>query len=133
MKTVLILCGGKSEEHEISLISAKGILAALDRKKYKPLIVGISKQGIWYLEEESSFFIGQFQADQIALNEKAPTVTFVPFSNDKKQGTLLSENRSYIFDIVFPILHGRLYENAFSPSITDVNIEINNSLDLLNY
>ena len=120
MKTVLILCGGKSEEHEISLISAKGILAALDRKKYKPLIVGISKQGIWYLEEESSFFIGQFQADQIALNEKAPTVTFVPFSNDKKQGTLLSENRSYIFDIVFPILHGRFGEDGTLQGMLDI-------------
>lgn len=30
MKTLLILCGGRSEEHEISLISAKGILDALD-------------------------------------------------------------------------------------------------------
>ena len=39
MKTVLILCGGRSEEHEISLISAKGILDALDRKAYKPLVV----------------------------------------------------------------------------------------------
>ena len=55
-KTVLLLCGGKSEEHEISLISAKCLLDAFDRKLFTPLIVGISRKGVWYLEEEESFF-----------------------------------------------------------------------------
>ncbi|NDC24789.1 MAG: D-alanine--D-alanine ligase A, partial [Proteobacteria bacterium] len=41
-KTVLLLCGGKSEEHEISLISAKCLLDAFDRKLYTPIVVGIS-------------------------------------------------------------------------------------------
>lgn len=120
MKTVLILCGGRSDEHEISLISAKGILDALDRKTYTPLIVGISKKGIWHLEQENSFFVGEFRADKIKLNESTPTVTLAPFSNKQKQGTLLCEGKTYTFDIVFPILHGRFGEDGTLQGMLDM-------------
>jgi len=120
MKTVLILCGGRSDEHEISLISAKGILDALDRRLYTPLLVGISKKGTWHLEQEAHFFLGEFRADKIKLNESTPTVTLAPFSNEKKQGTLLCEGKFYTFDIVFPILHGRFGEDGTLQGMLDM-------------
>ena len=120
MKTVLILCGGRSDEHEISLISAKGILDALDRKTYSPLLVGISKKGVWHLEQENSFFTGEFRADKIKLNESVPTVTIAPFSNNKRQGTLLCEGKTYTFDVVFPILHGRFGEDGTLQGMLDM-------------
>jgi len=120
MKTVLILCGGRSEEHEISLISAKGILDALDRKSYKPLLVGISKTGTWHLEDENSFYVGDFRADKIKLNEKAPTVTLAPFSNEKRQGSLLCEGKTFSFDVVFPILHGKFGEDGTLQGMLDM-------------
>lgn len=120
MKTVLLLCGGKSDEHEISLISAKGILDALDRKHYQPLVVGISKNGVWHLEDENSFYLGEFRADKIQLNTNRPTVTLAPFSNDKRQGMLLCEGKSYSFDVVFPILHGRFGEDGTLQGMLDM-------------
>ncbi|HEY7219404.1 MAG TPA: D-alanine--D-alanine ligase A, partial [Candidatus Binatia bacterium] len=48
---VALLFGGKSAEHEISLISARNIYAAMDRKKYDVLAVGIDKQGRWHVDE----------------------------------------------------------------------------------
>jgi D-alanine-D-alanine ligase len=42
-----IVCGGKSSEHEISCISAAGVLSAIDLEKYEPHLIGISKSGKW--------------------------------------------------------------------------------------
>lgn len=42
-----ILFGGKSVEHEVSLLSAKNVVAALDRKRYTPVLLKINKRGQW--------------------------------------------------------------------------------------
>ena len=45
---VAIICGGRSSEHEISCISAAGVLSAIDRTIYQPILIGISKNGKWF-------------------------------------------------------------------------------------
>ena len=54
--TIGLICGGTSGEHEISLISAYNIQAALDREKYNVLLIGIDKNGGWYLGNNQSFW-----------------------------------------------------------------------------
>ena len=44
---ILILFGGQSAEHEISVISARSVYKALDRTRYTPVLVGISRSGQW--------------------------------------------------------------------------------------
>ena len=51
---VALLFGGKSAEHEISLISARNIFEAMDKKKYDVVAVGIDKQGRWLVDEKAS-------------------------------------------------------------------------------
>jgi D-alanine-D-alanine ligase len=119
-KTVLLLCGGKSEEHEISLISAKCLLDAFDRKLFTPLIVGISRKGVWYLEEEESFFTGEFRADKIKLNENRPEVALIPFLSVNGKGQLLCEGQTLSFDVVFPILHGPFGEDGTLQGLLDL-------------
>jgi len=46
---VAVICGGKSAEHEVSLRSAYSIVSAMDRKKYSVKVIGIDKDGRWYL------------------------------------------------------------------------------------
>jgi D-alanine-D-alanine ligase len=111
-KNILILCGGVSPEHEISLISTKGILDALDRTKYTPVIVGISKTGVWHLETENNFYTGDFIADKIKLNMSTPTVSLKPYKNENKRGELLSQNTKIEFDCIFPMLHGKNGEDG---------------------
>ena len=48
-KRVAIICGGRSSEHEISCISAGGVLGAIDRTRYEPVLIGITKAGKWVL------------------------------------------------------------------------------------
>ena len=46
-KRVLILFGGRSAEHEVSVISARSVYRALDRDRYVPVLVGIDGEGNW--------------------------------------------------------------------------------------
>lgn len=117
--TVLILCGGRSEEHEISLISAKGILLALDRTRFTPILVGISRTGIWYFENEENYFEGLFRADAIRLNQSAPTIQLLPYCVDG-QGILCGDFGRKTFDVVFPILHGPFGEDGTIQGFFDI-------------
>ena len=47
-QTLAIIAGGKSPEHEISLISAFNIMSAVDKTKFDCMIIGISKTGKWF-------------------------------------------------------------------------------------
>src|SRR5512141_273538 len=49
-----ILFGGRSAEHEVSILSARNILAALDRSRFEPVLVGIDKAGRWLLQSEAA-------------------------------------------------------------------------------
>jgi D-alanine-D-alanine ligase len=121
MKNVLILCGGRSAEHEISLISAKGILDALDRTQYQPCLVGIAKDGTWYWQDEKDYYQGEFIADKIRLNENRPTVTLAPYLTKGREGVLeVSGGKRVEFDVVFPILHGQYGEDGTLQGMLDM-------------
>lgn len=120
MKTLLVLCGGKSDEHEISLISAKCILDALDRRELTPLVVGISKRGVWHLEDEKTFFTGELRADRIRLNESAAAVTLAPYVGADGRGKLVSGTREIGFDAVFPVIHGKNGEDGTLQGLLDL-------------
>lgn len=50
--TLGILFGGASSEHDISCISAKSILENIDKEKYNIVMLGITKQGEWFLFDD---------------------------------------------------------------------------------
>ena len=54
MKKICLIFGGKSSEHEVSLRSASAILSGIDTSKYEVLLLGITKDGKWYLFEGDS-------------------------------------------------------------------------------
>lgn len=119
-KDILFLCGGRSDEHEISLISAKCALDALDRSLFKPIVVGISKKGVWHLCDEKTFFLGEFRADKIRLNEDAPQVSLAPYPSKDGQGQLFCNGKTITFDGVFPILHGQFGEDGTLQGMLDL-------------
>ncbi|MEO1253383.1 MAG: D-alanine--D-alanine ligase family protein [Bacteroidota bacterium] len=96
MKNLLILCGGQSPEHVISIRSTKNVLGAIDRTKYQVMIIGISELGEWRLLKEDEL------ANTVTSQEGSP-VTIHPgydhcFFCDSQP---LSRP-----DVVFPVLHG---------------------------
>lgn len=106
-----IIFGGRSAEHEISLLSASSIINSTDAEKYESVLIGIDKIGVWFLCERSSI-INADNPKRIALDTSgARRIIFAPGSG----GVIASrETGEYIehIDVAFPILHGPYGEDG---------------------
>jgi D-alanine-D-alanine ligase len=101
---VAIICGGKSSEHEISCISANGILDAIDRSKFEPVLIGITKSGKWLLLPDDTTFI--------TLNGALPTVPESGIEVSITSQGLFSGGKNLAIEVAFPILHGTYGEDG---------------------
>ncbi len=113
---VMVVFGGKSGEHEISLISAASILRAIDKDKYNIFTVGITKEGIWKLYEGPIDDIENGNWEQIAdeaRNEKnyGKSMCLLPIGEDSNI-VVLGDGRKEKIDVVFPVLHGPFGEDG---------------------
>ncbi len=107
-----ILFGGKSAEHEISLLSAKNIIDTLDRNNYEPVLIGIDKSGRWLMGEPSRFLLKTSDPKLIAINKAdSKFVALVPQSKGRLT-CLGSGPLDKAVDVVFPVLHGPLGEDG---------------------
>ena len=109
MQTILVLFGGCSTEYEVSLQSVHGVLQALDRSRFTPLTVGITREGRWlrYPGGLSHLETGDWQAQ--------PDCVPCTLSLDRGDRRLLwldGSGRSEGFDAAFPILHGKNAEDG---------------------
>lgn len=104
-----ILFGGQSAEHEVSLQSAKNIIASLNREKYEPVLIGIDKTGRWHLQEESTYLLHAENPKLIALNKSSDAVSLTPWKSD---ANIHSKQGSQGIDVIFPVLHGPLGEDG---------------------
>jgi len=110
-KKVLILFGGKSGEHEVSIVSAKSVYQALDRSKYDVVLVGINKEGRWLLPDESRLLAQSSNPKLVTLNATEQSVAMLPYHsvgglvNASAKGATPSAG-GLNFDVVLPILHG---------------------------
>ncbi len=103
-KRVAIICGGRSSEHEISCISAGGVLSAIDRSKFEPVLIGISKSGKWFLlDEKTSLSIE---------DEKLPTIPESGTAVALDANGFTSAGTNLNIDLVFPLLHGPYGEDG---------------------
>ena len=71
---VIILFGGRSAEHEISILSARNVLGALDRSRFEPVLVGIDRAGRWHRESERTLAGATGDPRALALDPAAPAV-----------------------------------------------------------
>ncbi|NIR31615.1 MAG: D-alanine--D-alanine ligase [Gammaproteobacteria bacterium] len=106
-----ILFGGRSAEHEVSLQSAKNVLDAIDKDKYDVVLIGIDRDGQWYLNDASRFLL-ESPSELKVLAQADQGVALVPGEGGAHlvrrddQGTLGS------VDVVFPVLHGPFGEDG---------------------
>ena len=106
--TIGLIFGGKSGEHEVSLVSARSIFAALDKKKYDVKLIGIDKVGKWHLGNPKNFWLNGDDTKKIRLNLESTSVMIVNRSIQAiDSGKKLSE-----VDVFFPITHGTFGEDG---------------------
>ncbi|MBK8348291.1 MAG: D-alanine--D-alanine ligase [Saprospiraceae bacterium] len=112
-----IIIGGKSPEHAISLRSGKSVVAALDKDKYDITLIGITKEGNWYLQDPNDFLL---HADDNKLISLKPSDTRVFLDTDGKKTNLHNRknNRKICkIDAAFPVLHGAFGEDGIIQGI----------------
>ena len=103
-KTVAIICGGPSSEHEVSCVSGGGVLKGLDTKLFTPLLIGITKAGKWVaLDENYPLTI---------KNKIMPTIDDNGTSVQLAQGGLVINGSLVKIDCAFSILHGEFGEDG---------------------
>src|SRR5690606_2168588 len=74
-----------------------------------------------HLEEEKTYFQGEFRADRIRLNESAPPVKVAPYVDGNGRGSLQVEGGASLpFDVVFPIVHGQFGEDGTLQGFLDL-------------
>jgi D-alanine-D-alanine ligase len=108
--TIGILFGGKSAEHEISLLSAKSIIDALDKKKYTPVLIAIDKTGKWLFNTESNLLLNS----TIKSTDANCAIALIPECGGKVINFSKSTKPNNIqkLDVVFPVLHGTYGEDG---------------------
>jgi D-alanine-D-alanine ligase len=98
-----ILFGGRSGEHEVSLLSAASILKAIDRTKFEVVPMGIAKSGQWLdAEAAETLLAGDQTALPLQLEASAAEAGLIPPSG-ALTGTI---------DLIFPVLHGTFGEDG---------------------
>jgi D-alanine-D-alanine ligase len=108
---VIVLFGGRSAEHEISLLSARNVYLALDRQRFDPLPVSIDKQGRWRIEPEQTLLGATGDPRQVRLVASgAELVVPVRPQQDSESAALGQILRKD--DVVFPVLHGTYGEDG---------------------
>ena len=131
-----ILFGGRSGEHEVSLLSAASVLNAIDKEKYEVVPIGITKDGRWLTAEHAEHLLqGKLMLEPRNLRAGDPETTpsaavlargesvvvppepvhrqsgLVPFQTDAAMMRRASD-RAINVDVIFPVLHGTFGEDG---------------------
>jgi D-alanine-D-alanine ligase len=110
---VIILFGGRSAEHEVSLLSARNVFLALDRDRFEPMLVGIDKQGQWRLEPDKTLIDATGDPRMLKLVAAGRELA-VPVHPQTKDLANSDGSRPLLAgdDVVFPVLHGTYGEDG---------------------
>ncbi len=100
-----VIMGGRSGEHEVSLMSARSVLSALDPEKYEITQVGITHDGAWLSGEnvlEAMLNGDNSRLQPVFLFPDPTRKGFYSYHAGDRQASLYAQ-----IDVVFPVLHGR--------------------------
>lgn len=112
---VAVIMGGKSGEHEVSLASARSVMAAMDPSKYEIYPIGIDKEGCWITQGDPMALLSA-QADaapRLQAQEERRYDGIARAEDDRRDlvpGT--RDSRFPQVDVVFPVLHGTFGEDG---------------------
>lgn len=103
-----VIFGGRSGEHEVSIVSADSVINALDPAKYSIIPIGIAKDGAWYAGAEAMSRLKE------QINDPEARVT-LPVDPLLQQLIPLGKGVGEVFerlDVIFPVVHGPLGEDG---------------------
>lgn len=111
-----VVFGGRSGEHEVSLMSARSVLAAMDLAKYSVTQIGISRGGAWLVGEHVLDAMESGRLEELSPAVLLPDPTWPglyalqPVA--QSHASLLHLSRLEGLDVIFPVLHGTFGEDG---------------------
>ena len=107
---IAVIYGGRSGEHEVSLISAAAIANGI-KKEHKVILIGITKEGKWYLQPDSEYerICKDTKAVLTITKDESKAVTIVPAGG---KNAFVAGGKPLDIDVVFPALHGTYGEDG---------------------
>lgn len=109
-----ILFGGRSAEHEVSILSAQSVYKALDPAKYDVTMIGIGKDGRWLLPRETKALLATSDVRAVKIPTDATAVTLLPYESENNSVIAVDAGGPSVskFDVIFPVLHGSYGEDG---------------------
>ncbi len=107
-----ILFGGKSGEHEVSLVSAASVMKRLDAEKFEAVMIGIDRDGRWYLQDEPKV---DTETHGMILRKSIDNKVYVLPGDG-----LYCRGKSLELSVVFPVLHGTFGEDGTVQGLLEI-------------
>lgn len=106
---VAVIFGGRSGEHEVSLMSARSVLSVLDVQRYEVTQIGITHEGVW--------LTGENVLEKFESNTTDGLLPVIVSPDPSEKGIFVLENGSGFrkwadVDVFFPVLHGTFGEDG---------------------
>jgi D-alanine-D-alanine ligase len=111
---VALLFGGQSAEHEISILSARNVLAALDRSRFEPVLIGIDKAGRWLAQDPHKLLASEADPRLVRVQPGLPVHISASPAAPAQNPTIGR------IDVVFPIMHGTLGEDGAIQGLLEI-------------
>lgn len=116
-----IIFGGKSGEHEVSIVSATNVSKALDPAKYEVTLIGIDKTGRWVRTDPHLLLSNAANPRLVKLNKESNSVSLVPYESRTALLPVIDGGAAPAtgdlegsggFDVLIPVLHGTYGEDG---------------------
>jgi D-alanine-D-alanine ligase len=110
-----VLFGGRSGEHEVSLVSAASVIRGLDPDKYEPVPIGISKEGHWLIGGAAQKLLPEVLkvGQRIVMSADPTDAALIPLDRTAGAG-------GQRLDVVFPVMHGTYGEDGTIQGLLDL-------------
>lgn len=108
-----ILFGGQSAEHEVSILSARNVLAALDPSRFEPILIGIDKTGRWLTQDARQLLAGGSNPRLVRIEGGMPVR--LPLSAESTPSSAAGR-----LDVIFPVLHGTFGEDGTIQGLLEI-------------
>ncbi len=93
-----IIFGGRSAEHEVSVVSAQGVMAAMETERFRPVPIGVTRQGTWLTPVQTEQALARIRSERLRGLEE-------PLGDGILYRTQALTTLRRV-DIVFPLVHG---------------------------
>lgn len=122
-QVVAVLFGGRSSEHSISSATAGGVLKAIDRDRFSVIPVGITRDGVFVLEDDEPTKFAMDAAAMPQVVDNGTRIVWPEGGGDRSLRARLADGAIVELgdvDVVLPILHGQHGEDGTMQGFLDI-------------